>query len=171
VAKATRREATSSREREINKRAIRELRAVSDKFSRTVSGFTLANEARALERVLAAPNSRKATTQKRVQAFAQAAAKYSPPDRVMKRVVKTGAARKAKTATPGIIKRAKKNQQVRYKTHVFKCLGDYEECCQQRDWKFCAAWLSLCITHELKVLPALGLGTAVSVGFKYVIGH
>jgi hypothetical protein len=96
VAKAARRKTTSSKEREINKRAIRELRAVSDVFSWTVSGIDLAKEARALERALAAPNSRKATTQRRVQSFAQAAAKYSPPDRVMKRVAKKAAARKDK---------------------------------------------------------------------------
>jgi hypothetical protein len=101
-----------------------------------------------------------------VQSFAQAAAKYSPPDRAMKRVAKKAAARKAKTATPGIIKRAEKNKQVRYKKGVFQCGDEYHNCCQHGDWKLCAALLALCITNELK-----WLGAATAVGVKYVIGH
>ena len=87
---------------------------------------------------------------------------------VQKRVVKTAASRKAKTATPGIRKRLERNKQVRYKTRVFKCWGDYHTCCEHGDWKACAAWLALCITNELK---ALGLGPAAYIGVKFLIGH
>jgi hypothetical protein len=48
VAKVARRQATSPRQRAINKRAIRQLRSVSE----TCSGTDLAKEARALERAL-----------------------------------------------------------------------------------------------------------------------
>ncbi len=48
MAKVARRQATSPRQRAINKRAIRQLRSVSE----TCSGTDLAKEARALERAL-----------------------------------------------------------------------------------------------------------------------
>jgi hypothetical protein len=162
VAKAARQEARSSEARRI-KRAIRELRDVSD----TLSGSTLAKEARALERALAAPNSRKATTQRRVKAFAQAAAKYSPPVRVSRVAKKrTKDASKAQTATPGIVNREERNKRDRYEKGVFKCGSDYHKCCQQHsDWKLCAALLALCITNELKWLGA------AAYGVKYMISH
>jgi hypothetical protein len=57
VAKAARRKETPQ-QRAVHRRAIRELRAISDAFSRTVSGTDFAKEASALERALAAPNPR-----------------------------------------------------------------------------------------------------------------
>jgi hypothetical protein len=186
VAKAASRKTTSAKERKINERAIRELKAVSDAFSRTASGSDLAKEARALERALAAKHPRKATTQSRVQSFARAAAKYSPPGRVKKMAKKVRWRTAAKKdferhvgrpatpeikKTPGIIKREEKNKQVHYKTGVFQCLGDYEACCQQRSWKFCAPWLAVCITHQLKILQAVGITAGVAGGLRGMIGH
>jgi hypothetical protein len=143
VATAARRKTASSRQRALNRRAIRQLRSVSEDFS----GTTLAKEARALERALASRNPRKTTTQRRAQAFAEAAAKYSkagrpspslgtpswgppisimiPPGRVLKRMKKKVSAAKAtkKTATPGIAKRQTRDANRRYTKGVFQC-GD-----------------------------------------------
>ena len=143
-----------------------------------------------MERALASRNPRKTTTQRRAQAFAEAAARYSkagrpspslgtpswgppisimiPPGRVLKRMKKKVSAAKAtkKTATPGIAKRQTRDANRRYTKGVFQCGDEYHKCCQQGAWKVCAALLALCITNELK-----WLGTATAVGVKYVIGH
>jgi hypothetical protein len=178
VTEAARRKTTSTKERALQKRAIRELKALDKALSGTVSGSALAKQARALERALASRSPRKATTQSRVEAFTAVARKYSPPARrVLKRKIRV-AARKAKTetgvvvktaptGTPGIVKREERNKTVRYQTRVYQCLADYETCCQHHDWKTCAAMCTLCVVDALK---ALGLGGAAAVGIKSLVG-
>jgi hypothetical protein len=174
VAKAATQTA-SAKQRALNTRAISQLRSVSKSYS----GTTLAKEASALERALASSNPSKATTQRLVQSFAQEATKYPLPSRVgkmtaAKTVKGKGRSKDAatkKTGTPGIVSRARASASNRYKTRVFKCVGDYGICCQQADWRFCAAWLAVCISNELQVLKALGLGPAAYVAVKSMIGH
>jgi hypothetical protein len=172
VAKAARRQATSPRQRAINKRAIRQLRSASETFS----GTDLAKEARALERALASTNPNKPTTQRRLQSFVQAAAKQGSPrptPKTLKRVSKAASKKAARTptATPGLAKRAQGNTRVRYQTAIFRCWDDYQTCCQHNDWRICAAWLAICTTNQLKALGSLGLGPAAYIGIKHLIGH
>jgi hypothetical protein len=142
VAKKARRKVASTKQKPINKRAIRQLQSVSKDFT----GLT--KEARALERALASPNPNKATTQRRVQAFAQAAATYAQPVHATKKTKKLAVAKIAKRITAKTLPS--------YKTAVFKCLGDYETCCRNVDWRFCAALAALCITNQLKALGTVG---------------
>jgi hypothetical protein len=179
VPKAAKRKKTASaKELSLQKRAIRELMALDKALSSTVSGSALAKQARALERALASRSPRKATTQRRVEAFTAAARKYSPPARRVLKKTRKVAARKAKTetgvvvktaptGTPGIVKSEKRNKAVRYQTRVYQCLADYETCCQHHDWKTCAAMCTLCIVDALK---ALGLGPAAYLGAKSLVG-
>lgn len=166
-----RRQATSSRQRAINKRAIRQLRSVSETFS----GTDLAKEARALERALASTNPNKATTQRRLQSFVKEAAKRGSPrttPKTFKRVSKAASKKAATTpATPSIAKRAQRNIRARYQTAIFRCRDDYLTCCQHDDWRICAALLVICITNQLRALGALGLGPAAYISIKHLIGH
>jgi hypothetical protein len=168
VAKAATQKTASAKQRALNTRAIRQLRSVAESYN----GTALGKEARALERALASHNPSKATTQSRAQSFAQEAAKYPLPSRVGKKAAaKSKTAATKKTGTPGIVMRARASARNHYKTRVFKCVGDYGICCQQANWRLCAAWLAVCISNELQVLKALGLGPAAYVGVKYMIGH
>jgi hypothetical protein len=61
-----------------------------------------------------------------------------------------------------------------YKTGIFKCRGDYETCLQSgAGFKTCAALFALCISHQLKLGPALGIGTgtySALSAFKIFLG-
>lgn len=111
-------------EQAISKKAIRRLQSVSENYS----GSAVARQADALGRALASPNPRKATTQRRIQSFAIAAADYAPPVRGTKKAKTSGTKRAAKTAAKR--KTVSKNKSPPYKTAVFKCWSDYETCCQ-----------------------------------------
>ena len=153
------------RQRAINKRAIRQLQSVSEQFS----GTALAKEARALERALASANPNKATTQRRLQSFAQAAARQGSPSRAAPKTMKRGAtgSKRSGSKRSGIEKRARSSARAHYQSAVFKCWGDYQTCCKHADWKLCAAWLAICVTNQLKTL---GLGTATYFSIKHLIG-
>jgi hypothetical protein len=149
-----RREPRRKREQAISKKAIRQLQSVSENYS----GSAVARQADALRRTLASPNPSKATTQRRIQTFAIAAADYAPPARATKKTKPSGPKRVAKTAA-----RSKTlSKSPPYKTAVFKCWSDYETCCQHGDWRMCASLAAICIANQLK-WPAAGAFTLIKL--------
>ena len=133
--------------------AIRELRSVSEQYG----GTELAKQAHALELALASPETSKATTHRRVMALAEAAAGSASSQPKVKR------------ASAG--KTGKRKAKPSYKTGIFRCRGDYEACLQSGGgFKTCAALFALCISHELKLAPALGIGTGAWGAVKIILG-
>lgn len=121
------------------RRAIRELRSVSEQYS----GTDLAKQAHALELALASPETTQAATHRRVMALAKAAeAKGSA----------RGSARPRRTASAAKTGKRTTKTKPSYQTRIFKCRGDYEMCLQRGGgFKTCAAWAALCISNQLKL--------------------
>jgi hypothetical protein len=92
-------------------------------------------------------------------AFAEAAAGSAPSRPKVKRASARKTAKRMTKAKPS------------YKTGIFKCRGDYETCLQSgAGSKTCAALFALCISHQLKLASALGIGTGAWGVVKIFLG-
>jgi L-serine deaminase len=165
----------SANDQEINERAIRRLKSVTEKFSAS----TVAKRATALERLLASTNPDQAATDQHVRSFFEAARSHvaSSGGRVATEMVrgqigKAPATKKAATTKKTAKKKATTTKKIAkklsrsktkssYNTQIFKCWDDYQTCCQTGNRKVCASLAAICISKQLA-----WAGAAVKLAFS-----